>query len=62
MVLKVNEGDYVHIPALKAGMSDSYSSAMVYGKIVEIDGKRLVISLPNGELSNLVSLNLARKK
>lgn len=55
-------GDSIHAPAVKAGMSESYSSAMVSGKICEIDGKKLKMSLPNGEISKPIYINLVRRK
>lgn len=55
-------GEIVHVPSAKAGLDASYPFAMVSGRIVELNGTKIKISLPRGEVSIPIAIGLARKK
>ena len=59
---KIKIDDYIHAPAIIAGLPESYPSAMVSGRVVDISGKKLIITLPDGGLSQPIYKNLIRKK
>jgi len=55
-------GDTVHVPSSKAGIGVNYPSAMVSGEIQAIQNAKIIITLPNGNLSHPIYIKLARRK
>ena len=60
--MAINIGDTVPVPSIIASLGKNYQSAMVSGTVQNFEYKKLRINLPNGELSQPICINLARKK